>query len=689
MKGKINKIVYIATSVMLITAVILCNFTVPVEASEIESLPAVDVDIEVSYDSNNIFLNHNDNVYQIPFSYDIRLRDSDGKAYDRWVASYMSDASYYYYTNTWSSHAKYTDSDAYGNICPFSFWFSPSENKIYTVTGMDDLGKVVSFYDGTFHFDKVDLYRYIAFNCWDLGDMSFERIGLVSHHRSENYVAGVPVYMRLDSNYNFSSFYDVNGYYRNFPADLVCIYSNYEISGFYEFSNNTVFTPDYYFRYQYLFYVEGVGYTFIDSALPVTEIVDNSSSYALVYFEDYCNSHIYTSSDGVSWTKITSASTMYSFYTQLSYKWFFENVGGSFVAKLIYSNDDGYGKGALITPEFMESFVSDEKYSVSQIIYYLDYYLELPKEDLPNPEEDWFATLVYMTQSFRGDVVNFYRYYKSLQDDSLIKEFNDFIEQQTILKSFTEEFVYEYVFNDDGTYTPVMKTSIYGLLKMCVKSMVNIDTDLGDLQMNLHNDLKSVFDNISLSNFYLESINTVLGDMPNYTKKLDQILLALENLELSAPAGSGGVVDLSSLEQYLIAIDDTTEIQTLLQELDKSIDNIAQIEAVDELTDFFQFVDGEGDEVETKLSDLFKGVLDPENQSLIDDVGGFISSAVTSVTYGGLLSAAFENLSQSSDGIGWINSKVEGMYAVSGNLQPIFLIGVSMLCVNLIVRRNG
>ena len=689
MKDKIMKIIYFVTAFMVAGAIILNGVTAPVmAATEIESLPRVDIDVSLSYDSDNLYLNYEDNLYTLPFSQKLK---NDSK----WLVYNTSSGGYYYNFSGWTNFVpEYTDKESDDLIPPLSMWFSPSEMRVYMFTGTNtsyndygQRGAIKSCYGSTFIFDNCQ--SYVALNYYDLADMSFNILGLISLE-GKNGESLCGAYPQMYTNKTGG----VNKYYNGtasvlFPNDLICVYSNTEISGFYEFdvNSNTIYTPDYYFRYQYLFYVEGVGYTFIDSARPLVDIIDNSDTYAYLDFSEVCNRRIWTSVDGVGWTYVNLVSSMYGDWQQISYEWFFDNVGGNFVAKLVYTTDLDYGVEPILPPEFLEEYFSSEVFDVEQIIYLLDYSVNYPKGEVPEADKDWFEVLVYATQSFKGDVVSFYRYYKSLQDDSLVKEFTNFLEQQTILNSFSDDYVFEYVFHDDGTYTPVHKVSLYGFVKLMNKSLINIDTDLNNMQLNLHNDLKSVFDNISLTNTYMESIDAAVKDLPDYTKQFNEsigvqkdILEALEKLESSPGTSAPGTSDTVINSNF-----DMVVFENWMNELDKSIDTIAKVEVFDEITDSTDIV---GDVVDDVFDEVFDFEKAPELSQGADEVSGMISGAIGQLSTGSMLIGAFDYASNITSGVGFINANVNNFYEASSVMKPVFLSGAAMFVVNLVLRRK-
>ena len=244
-----KKFIYIFYSFVLSLSIFANFCMIPVQAVDISCLPS-DVDLSVSYDTDNIYMNYNGFSYVIP---------RDGSTL------YTSSSVYPYCTPT------NFESDSFGNFCPASYWFSPSTNCVYVLTSSR------ATYNDTFNSFYPTDYSFIARSYSD-GYFDFRCSSSLFVPK------GTPIVctrIELDSMSSFQQAVPTwssglgDSFYFILPSDLLCIFSNYEISGFWEFkSSDTVITPSYYFDYQYIFYVDGVGYTFIDSSRPL-KYIDN------------------------------------------------------------------------------------------------------------------------------------------------------------------------------------------------------------------------------------------------------------------------------------------------------------------------------------------------------------------------------------------------------------------------------
>lgn len=683
MKSKIIKILYSVASVILV-GVVMFHISIPVVAgTTVESLPNSDVDISVVFDSDNLMLEYEGNTYSMPFHYDIRYRDENGNPYDMWLFAYKTDGTTKAYADKYWNIAKWTDYDAYGNYLPFSYWFSPSEYRVYVFSHKSELSVIESYSGSSFHFTGCTS-TFTAINYWDLSDMSFHRIGQLGMSTGD-IIDDVYHSYYLNSSYSVSGYVDSNFQWNSFSKDMLCIYSNYEISGFYEFDYGSVYTPEYYFDYRYLFFVEGVGYTFIDSARPLDYIEDKNNAYAYIYFKEECNSHVYTSVNGVVWNECTLVNSMYSISQQIGYEYFYDNVGGEYIATLVYTNDSDYESEPLITPEYgsLNDIIND-LYN-SDLPFDVDY--NRPDIDIDGDTDDPWYHIANIADSIFGsmfdtDIVS----WAGLQESFTLSDFVNLYELGSMTKTYMP--VYDL---DSGEYVYDILTEI-GALNGIYRNTIDNNLLLDNIQINIHNDLKSVFDNISLTNTYMESIDAAITDLPDYTKHFnksigveEEILDVLERIESSPgislnPDSSGTSGTVTNF--------DMTVFNNWMSELDSSIDNISGLVAMDEMTDIFDSVVDESGETIGSLSTFLDGVNDEATISQLDDVGNYISAAMVSITKLKVLDAAFSYAGGLTNGIGFINAYADNFYAASGDYAPVFIVGTAMVCVNMFVRRR-
>ena len=610
---KLKKISYIATSFLLIAAMLLNVSLTSVKASEISSLPA-DAGVEVRYDSDNIYLTYNGESWTI----------------NRNTLVGSSAPTEYDYPLSWS---KSFEMDHFGNAIPCSYWFSPSERNIYVVCSLRFAGnsqytwfydanmnhKIQSYSDGSFYYVQSEDYDTFS---------NRSRLYVYQLNLSDMSVAKFKSVQDVDS----SDVIIDNGY----PTDLVCLYSNYTISGFFELKpSETCYTPNYYFDYQYLFYVEDVGYTFIDSALPLVSISHPDPTHALLKFDDVCNKHIYTSVDGIEWTALYTVSGMYSDNASVDYKWFYDSAGGISVYQLVYCNDGTFDDEPIVTPEY--GTVNDVVSNLWSIVYYKSQFEKL--EYVAPNSKDWANAFEwFMYSSFSLDYVDFSFYHPN-----------------------------------NGVKYSYSGISFRGLVEQIFYEMQNLRTVLNDEVDELtdvtHNDLKSVFDNITNTNLYLDKvIDTVEGlNIPdyNYFEKLNELIGLQANIK-QLLTDMEFAVTLPENSDIVSTPFDDTEILDSLVEIDKSIDYIGGLITYQTVTDVFE--------------DL------GDNDDLLE-VGDFINSAIASMASNTLLSGAFTYTDGITNGINWVNARVDSFYTASGNFKPVIILGAVFFVINLYIRR--
>ena len=344
-----NKILYTVVATLVSLSLVAYSYGFySVQAAEVSTLPA-DIDITVSYDSDSVNWTYSDKDYTFsrhtPLSVDV-----DG------LTMYFNSVYTEYSSNSYFRVADYKTSNfAVPTVESFdgvhynaSYWFSPSENSLYILrtqgSGTDierNKGFIRSYFSddsgrgsfsfwtsGTSTWYHLYVYRYdFNMGVMTIGDYVINvsrstTLSTVSYFWYFNFDSGFTLYSSSDS-YDVYSCNDTDRIQAFFPSDLLCLYSSYEISGFYQIDSSKVVTPDYYMQYQYIFYRNDKGYTFVDSGLPLIEITAQGS-YAYLTFEDSCNKYIYTSVDGIDWTMQTSISNMYGgTFTQLAYDWLY------------------------------------------------------------------------------------------------------------------------------------------------------------------------------------------------------------------------------------------------------------------------------------------------------------------------------------------------------------------------------
>lgn len=623
-------------SVFIISAIVV-GLIVPVNvsAAEVESLPAFSSDITVSYDGDGLLLKTPLYEQYMMFNQSLKIGDS-------YIESYKSDGT----VSTINQPLKHSE---YVNSGQYSYWYSESEARIYVMAALGERFNIVSYSDGYFLFGSASEAYYMAFSYYDLNTGMFNPIGMISG---------------LDINYKiFYEYTDKDGVVKTLPIDMLCLYSSYLISGFYEPETSEVYTPDYYFKYQYLFYADGVGYTFVDSAHPLAGISNDDPTKAILKFEDVCNKHVYVSVNGTSWTELTSLSNMYSDTISLDYSYFYDAPAGIAVYTLVYTNDMDYDDPPLVTPEYgdLDDVVSD------------------------------LWDIVYIGGGFEGT--------GNYQNGSTAGTGFSWAEWLFLNFFSADELDIEHLLGPDNEYYEYHGQTFYYLVKQMFYEMQNIRTVLNDevdeLTEVVHTDLQSVFDNISVTNTYLYDVKKLIKDMPDYTKDIRELKVAIENIDIQSPDVVIPDIDIPDYTQEL------EDIRVLLENLDVNIsvpsDGNVMLDVPEfDDSDILHSLTGIQTSVNyisglmtvNTVTDIFRDIFDEEEDDA-EDVGEFITNAITIINANKLLTAAFEYMGTLSNGITWVNLNVQHIFDVSGALRGVLLLGVTLFCVNLIVRRNG
>lgn len=340
-------------------------------APEVSTLPA-DIDIDIDYTADTVKFTYAGKAYSIDRKHKVNL------------THYRYSSNRYVLDGNCPEFFEYRFD---GYSCYTSYWFSPSEMRVYVLIGWHSYSKVKSYLPspkyGTFRISESDsdVYYYMttidygsgsaiynkmsskeAIDYWDAQVSSYDD----SHNRSCDDVYACKsnnssfnyyntgfledgFLVRTYMDYKASGELNTSDYASNYhyiPNDLLCIFSNYEISGFYEPDTSKVHTPDYYFNFQYIFYKEGFGYIFVDSAKRCKEVgFPNGVTNPRFYFDGEGNNYVYTSVDGITWILKSAYNTMYNKYFEVSCGYEFTDY------TLVYTNDKNFGT-PLVTPSY-------------------------------------------------------------------------------------------------------------------------------------------------------------------------------------------------------------------------------------------------------------------------------------------------------------------------------------------------
>ena len=686
-------------------------------APEVSTLPA-DIDIDVTYDADTVTFTYNNVTHSI----------------DR-------NTRYEYINSSSTSNPKFLERTSTGYYIPASYWFSPSENRLYVFSGCTD--------------NSVSSETTLSDFCYILGYVPGSNnatTDIVGNFYLHNNAGGYNSTFMYFIDYNFGyvcntyKLYSDDGWSRDrnicywypdvakingedaykvlgvsstkryyFPADLICVFSNYEISGFYEFDNSKVNTPSYYFNFQYIFYKEKYGYIFVDSAKRVREVgFPNNVNNPRFFFEDICNSYVYSSSDGVSWTLLTTTSTAYANYFEVS-------TGTSWTDyTLIYTNDKNFGT-PLVTPSYGE--ISDVIGDLSAITNnYHDTINNTSVSLVDTPESntslwDYFASLEGGLLAALKDYTGFpifstlssYMHSSDISDESVLLT--------KLLDNFTSDVSWYYDSSDSTLHT---YTSLYGYVHHMYESIVDNGIYIESFMKVSHADLKSVFDNITLSNQYLKRISANLDSLsipaaaPDYSGRFDKLSAALDNIVLAV---SNDFTRPYSMGTYLTMIyNKLSDVYKKLSE-NPSV-NVDTGSIVTAVTDMKTSVNDKLDSVIAKIpsssgggsfddsnmvgsivslkadiSDNFTTLIkllknDTDGIEGIADLTSFLTTYVVSMGNAAYFTTLLEFADGVKNNVTLINETIGSMFTDSGIYAPIFTLGAGFAVFSGLIRKE-
>lgn len=643
-----------ALMVVVLVMYSYCSFQVFAAAREVSTLPA-DIDIDVTYDADTVTFTYNNVTHSI----------------DR-------NTCYEYINFSSTSSPKFLERTSTGYYVPASYWFSPSENRLYVFSGCTDNSVSAE----TTLFDFCYILGYVPGS----NNATTDIVGNFYLHNDAGGYNGTFMYF-IDYNFgyvcNTYKLYSDDGWSRDhnicywypnvakingedaykvlgvsstkryyFPADLICVFSNYEISGFYEFDNSKVNTPSYYFNFQYIFYKEKYGYIFVDSAKRVREVgFPNNVNNPRFFFEDICNSYVYSSSDGVSWTLLTTTSTAYAKYFEVS-------TGTSWTDyTLVYTNDKNFGS-PLVTPEY--GSITDITDNLNDIVN---------DKPLSGRLVSLFTDMNVSDLLLRGVIADGFDMWIDSSDNSThIGPRGSAPHDVSSVETF-----------------PSISMYLYNL----VNTELNIDTKLSALRTDLHADLKSIFTNITLTNQYLKRLSDNFDNLsfPDYSGKLDNIYNAL------LFQGSNSSLDsVGKYVQYIYSVsrDIRTRLDTIIDKMPSGSGS------VDVDTD--SIVTAINDGSDTLHSDLkyIKALLtiDTVNNLFGDDndsqnIFNFVSKGIASIVSGSIISDALAFSTNTKNGIIYISSYVNKFYDAVPVYSAVVTVGASFFIIDMVLRRKS
>ena len=629
----------------------------------------------------------------------------------------------------WHSYSKvksYLPSPKYG-----TFRISESDSDVYYYMTTIDYGSGSAIYNKMSSKEAIDYWDAQVSSYDDSHNRSCDDVyACKSNNSSFNYYNtgfledGFLVRTYMD--YKASGELNTSDYASNYhyiPNDLLCIFSNYEISGFYEPDTSKVHTPDYYFNFQYIFYKEGFGYIFVDSAKRCKEVgFPNGVTNPRFYFDGEGNNYVYTSVDGITWILKSAYNTMYNKYFEVSCGYEFTDY------TLVYTNDKNFGT-PLVTPSYGSlSDITGDLPDIShnygdngngQNGYTVDHDDVL---DVTNP----LFTIIYgITSSIDSDVSSGVAKVLSYILDVTPDALKDNTLSTLLLQynELTSRVTYDYVgtLNGKDYYNP--RTTIYGFVSDISLKLSNVQWYLNSLRTLIHSDLKSVFDNITLSNQYLKRISANLDSLsipdaaPDYSGRFDKLSAALDKLHNDL-IYEEGVTKLPNVPQYLVYVYSVTkDIRTKLDNINVQLSDdivtfrkavISRFDPVTEKLDSIiakiPSISGGGSfddsnmvgsivSLKADISDNFTTLIkllknDTDGVEGIADLTSFLTTYVVSLGNAAYFTTLLEFADGVKNNVTLINETMVTMVTDSGIFAPIFTLGAGFAVFSGLIRKE-
>lgn len=598
-----------------------------------------------------------------------------------------------------------------------SYWYSPGLNRCYVFSGGYVYGKgikgagIISYSasssngnsylkmdNGGYYSSWVtNYYGVVVCSIFDFNDGSFKssmvdlsassvRTPSVFYFVDENKIANASTvtticalsaknFDYIDNTYLSA---DVE-YIENLPDDLVCVYSNHLISGFWQpDGTSNIVTPSYYFSYQYIFKADKY-ILFVDSADKLKSIT-KSDSNALFTFATTCNKRIYYSLDDKTWTSLVDVQDMYSLTNTISSSYCFKDDKS--ILQLLFTSDDDYGK-----PLYEWKSLPDTLDKVSTFDVWYDPTTGIEEKDL----ESVFQSFIDERWNELGhDILRLFSpNFVDAMNDLIIKSDIDFAAKldDYVTSSISKSFYYSFLMPgtvkflqfDESTLTlkQITQSSVYSMIQAILESSVNNTEylkatrgELFDYFTNLNNNLAYIDSSIT-SNF--KNMKNVISPMV-YDISSVKTLLEHNNVnvldihKLLADTLPGLAFDDSSVVAAIKDISITTGGSTF------NFDDSAILARLDSIRD--------------RMNYTYKPVLrdydddpDDDNTFVVDFISNGISSAsvIQPIALSpGVLAA-----------ITTVNSWITNIWDNLGKVQTVVILGLTFTVVDVALRREG
>lgn len=720
-----NKIICFILILVLLTPVM-------VGAAEPVVIPA-DSGVSSTYDKNYIYITYQNKTYscnrnQKINTYNGRIGcevfyDSDYNEAGKYFYL-LKDTTYEIQSYEWSGeHTSYNrlpvslEKTHWNDNINVSYWYSPGLNRCYVFSGGYVYGKgikgagIISYSasssngnsylkmdNGGYYSSWVtNYYGVVVCSIFDFNDGSFKssmvdlsassvRTPSVFYFVDENKIANASTvtticalsaknFDYIDNTYLSA---DVE-YIENLPDDLVCVYSNHLISGFWQpDGTSNIVTPSYYFSYQYIFKADKY-ILFVDSADKLKSIT-KSDSNSLFTFATTCNKRIYYSLDGKTWTSLVDVQDMYSLTNTISSSYCFKDDKS--ILQLLFTSDDDYGK-----PLYEWKSLPDTLDKVSTFDVWYDPTTGFEEKDLESvfqsfKDERWNELGHDILRLFSPNFVDAMNDLIIKSDIDYAAKLDDYV-TSSISKSFYYSFLMpgtvKFLQFDESTLTlkQITQSSVYSMIQAILESSVNNTEylkatrgELFDYFTNLNNNLAYIDSSIT-SNF--KDLKKVISPMASALFSVKTLLEhnnvnVLDIHKLLANTLSGLAFDDSSVIAAIKDISVTSSGGTF------NFDDSAILSRLDSIRDRMNYT------YKPVLKD-YDDDIDDDNTSVVD----FISNGISSVNVIQPIALAPGVLSA----VTFVNSWLSNIWDNLGKMQSVVVLGLTFTVVDVAIRREG
>lgn len=599
-----------------------------------------------------------------------------------------------------------------------SYWYSPGLNRCYVFSGGYVYGKgikgagIISYSasssngnsylkmdNGGYYSSWVtNYYGVVVCSIFDFNDGSFKssmvdlsassvRTPSVFYFVDENKIANASTvtticalsaknFDYIDNTYLSA---DVE-YIENLPDDLVCVYSNHLISGFWQpDGTSNIVTPSYYFSYQYIFKADKY-ILFVDSADKLKSIT-KSDSNALFTFATTCNKRIYYSLDGKTWTSLVDVQDMYSLTNTISSSYCFKD--DKLILQLLFTSDDDYGK-----PLYEWKSLPDTLDKVSTFDVWYDPTTGYEEKDLESvfqsfKDERWNELGHDILRLFSPNFVDAMNDLIIKSDIDYAAKLDDYV-TSSISKSFYYSFLMpgtvKFLQFDESTLTlkQITQSSVYSMIQAILESSVNNTEYLKATR----GELFDYFTNLNNNLAYIDS--SITSNFKNMKNVISPMVYDISSVKTLLEHNNVNVLDIHKL------LADT--LPSLAYNDSSVIAAIKGISLSGSGGSTFNFDDSailsRLDSIRDRMNYTYKPVLKDYDDDIDDDntsVVDFISNGISSVNVIQPIALAPGVLSA----ITFVNSWLSNIWDNLGKLQSVVVLGLTFTVVDVAIRREG